>query len=114
MSGQVDEPDSTLSLGYPGAMGFNAQVMSLKMNSALRCLQPNVAFDNPFGDRVSGQPSDIMNPEFIHDLLPMLFHRLNTDAQLRSYLLVRPSLGDELQHFRFASRQVVGSALCWL
>jgi hypothetical protein len=42
--------------------------------------QSDVALDDTFRDRVASQTGDIMDPELIHNLLPMLFDGFNADA----------------------------------
>src|SRR5689334_10211479 len=89
----------------PGAHG----VTRLTYLSPLTDSHSRVALDDPFCNRVSRETRDIMNVQLIHHLLPVFFHRLNTDTQFRGDLLVRAAFGDELQNFRFPCCQVIGS-----
>src|SRR3954462_1860254 len=61
--------------------------------------------DHPFRDRIPRQPRNVMNIQFIHHLLAVLFHRFDADGEFRGNLLVRKPLGNQLQHFRFARSQ---------
>src|SRR5436190_5861783 len=69
--------------------------------------QSRIGLDNTFGDGVACQAGHVMNAEFVHDLLPMFFNRLNADAQFRSDLLIGASLGNELENLGLASSEVV-------
>jgi len=59
---------------------------------------------------VTGEAGDVVNAKFVHHLLAMFLNGLDADAQLGGDLLVRAAFGDQLQHFGFAGREVVGPA----
>src|ERR1051325_9949640 len=74
-----------------------------------RSLDPNSwlqhvarSLDNAFGDRVPRQARNVVNPQFVHHLLPMFLHRLDANGQISRDLFVCPSFGAELENFRFA------------
>src|SRR5256885_8302396 len=73
-------------------------------------LQAGVVFYNAFGDRVTGQPGNVVNPQLVHHLLPMFFDSLNADAKLGGDLFVGPALGNELQHLSLTRRQIIRTA----
>jgi len=68
-----------------------------------------MSLNDAFGDGVACQPGDIVNAELVHDLLPVLFDGLNTDAQVSSDLFIRAPLREQLKHLCLACRQIVGA-----
>src|SRR5438128_2523310 len=69
--------------------------------------EPGVAFNDAFGDGVASQTGHIVNPKFVHHLLAVLLDRLDTNAQFGRDLLVGPPLGNQLEHFGLASREII-------
>jgi len=53
-----------------------------------------VAFNDPFGDCMTGEPGHIVNAKFVHHLLAVLLDRFNTDAKFGRDLFVGAALGD--------------------
>ena len=57
------------------------------LRSTLQCWR-RCPFDQPFGNCVAGQTGDVVNVEFVHDLLAMLLDSLDADAQLTGDLFI--------------------------
>src|ERR1041385_3607206 len=68
---------------------------------------PDVAFDNSFGDGVTGKTGDVVDVELAHEMLPMFVHRFEGYAEFRGDLFVGLAFGDQLEHFHFARTQSV-------
>ena len=52
-----------------------------------------------------GETGHVVNPQFIHHLLAVLFDSLNADRKLRRDLLVGAAFSNELQDFCFPRRR---------
>ncbi len=51
-------------------------------------VQLDTALDDTRTDRIAGETGDVMNVELVHQLLPMLLHCLDADAEFRRNLFV--------------------------
>src|SRR6516165_10816455 len=60
---------------------------------------------------MAGKPRNVVNPEFVHHLLPVFFDGFDADAQFGRDLLVGSALGDELKHLGLARSQVIRASL---
>ena len=67
----------------------------------------DAVLDDARADRVPGQTRRVMDVQLGHEVLAMLVHGLETDAQLLRDLLVGFAFGDQLQHFRLPRAQLV-------
>src|SRR2546428_841838 len=66
------------------------------------------AFNDAFGNSVTGQAGDIVDVQLIHDLLPMLLNGFDADDQFAGDLFVGETFGDELEHFGLARGEFAG------
>ena len=62
--------------------------------------------DHPGGDRVAREAGRVVDVEFVHQVLAVLLHRLDADAQIVGNLLVQATGDDTLEHLGFAARQL--------
>ncbi len=62
--------------------------------------------DHTRGDRIARETGGLVNMKFVHQVLPVLFHRLDADPQISGDLLVGKTLGDELEHLDLATRKL--------
>ena len=60
---------------------------------------------------MAGEPGNVVNAQLVHHLLAVLFHRLDTDAQFSSNLLISTAFRDELQNLRLTCRQMIRAFL---
>ena len=70
----------------------------------IRCLENgdlDTTLDDTCGNRVAGQAGGVMNVEFLHKALAVLFHSFDADFQDVRRHFVRVSFRDELQDFHF-------------
>ena len=51
------------------------------LKHALGRWQRDGGLDHPFGDRMAGEAGDLVDIELVHELLPMFFHRFDTDTE---------------------------------
>ena len=66
----------------------------------------HAAFNDSGGDGEAGQAGDIVNIQFFHEMLTMLFDGLDADAKFRGDLFVHMPLGNQLQQLGFARSQL--------
>ena len=67
----------------------------------------DAALDDPVGDGVAGEARRIVDRELVHQVLPVLLDRLDADVERRGDLLVRLSLGHQLDDLLLAHREAV-------
>ena len=80
-------------------MTLSAESISLGLRLENRLLW--MAYDVPL-DGIPGQPGDVVDIKFVHDLLAVFLNRLNADSQFGSDPFVGETLGDELEYLHLA------------
>ena len=68
--------------------------------------QLHTAFDDPRRDGAAGQPCSVVDPELLHEMLPVFLDCFHADAQFRCDLFVGLTLGGQLEHFRLAGAKL--------
>ena len=76
------------------------------------CLQSRdrpAGFYDALGDGIAGEPGDVVDAQPVHESLAMPLDSLDAEVQFSGDLLVGFAFGDQLQDFRLAGGQQVGS-----
>src|SRR5580765_253216 len=68
----------------------------------------HAAIDHSARDGTTGETGEIVNVQFVHDLLPMFFNCFDDDAQQIRHFLIRIAVGNDFEEFDFTSRQGIG------
>src|SRR5882724_12994647 len=66
-------------------------------------------FDDALGDGIAGEAGDVVDAQPVHEPLAMSLDGLDADAQFGGDLLVGFTFGDQLQDFRLAWSEQIGS-----
>src|ERR1700677_4442991 len=75
---------------------------------ALNDGQLDAALDDSRTDGVAGEAGGVVDVELLHEVLAVLLDGLDADAEFGRGFLVRPALGDELEHFHLARGELGG------
>ena len=67
----------------------------------------HTVLDDASTDSVACEAGGVVDVEFRHNMLTMLFDGLEVDAEFRRGFLVGVTLSDQLQHFHLARSQLV-------
>ena len=62
----------------------------------------DAALNNARADGEAGQPGGVVDVEFLHEIIPMLFDSLRGNGEFYSSFLVSVAFSDQLKHFHFA------------
>src|ERR1035437_8343935 len=67
--------------------------------------QLDTALDDSRCDGIAGEPGDLVDVEFRHEILPMLINRLDADAEFHRDLIVGVAFDKQLEHLHLPRSQ---------